>query len=494
MTSLEDDSAGLALSADAEEASAPPRHVLGPRAAAASLSKIGSLRLSRRASPVHIVRLDAPGKGATAASRLLEPEAISTQLAMTSGESAVEVALEALRRGSLDCRPKPIQLTRLASILDRWRQHARTSAAEPEERRPFLDLERFDGLIGRSPQMQHLYACIERVAPTQETVLIIGPSGTGKELVAAAIQRASTRRHQPFITVNCGAISSALIESELFGHEKGSFTGADRRRKGLFEQADGGTLFLDEVTEMPIEQQVRLLRVLETGRLTRVGGHEEIAVDVRVLAATNRDPATAVDGGKLRADLLYRLLVFPLQVPALYEHLEDLPMLAQHFLDRLDAEHGSTRRLSAGALAALEGHCWPGNVRELSNTLRRAYIMSRDRIEASDLLMTEPLRAAAPERLAIAEPISRSARGREQVRQLPERVVNVQSGAALDGAEASLELLPIHAGMTIAEAERILIHATLQRSGGNKAAAAQALEISLKTLYARLQVYAAKGA
>ncbi|MEO6595552.1 MAG: sigma-54 dependent transcriptional regulator, partial [Planctomycetota bacterium] len=415
---------------------------------------------------------------------LRELEDKQADVVMVSGQSTIEDAIAALRRGALDFLPKPLDMARLAAILENLRRRVHLRGEVRDLRKQLIGLGRFGDMIGSSPPMLRVYECIERVAPTNETVMIIGPSGAGKEVAAASIQRLSRRRDKPFVTVNCGAISPTLIESELFGHERGAFTGADRRRKGLFEQADQGTLFLDEVTEMPIDLQVRLLRVLETGRITRVGGQEEIEVDVRVLAATNRDPDQAVAAGKLRHDLLYRLLVFPIHMPALREREGDIRQLAEHFLQQLDREYDDTRTLSTEALLRLEQHDWPGNVRELSNALRRAYIMSRDEIQPADLLLrgpTPPEPATAPGGPnTTATPEAKIAAGDSQAQHAPER--ELERGDATS----------IHAGMTIAEVERLLIQATLLHTNGNKKDAARMLGLSLKTLYTRLQVYAAK--
>jgi DNA-binding NtrC family response regulator len=302
-------------------------------------------------------------------------------------------------------------------------------------------------MVGASTSMQRVYDLIVRVAPTASTVLIIGETGTGKELVAETIHQRSRRSTAPFVPMNCGAISATLIESELFGHERGSFTGAERMHKGIFERAHGGTLFLDEITEMPMDLQVRLLRILETGTLTRVGGDEAISVDVRVLAATNRDPGKAVQDGKLREDLLYRLNVFPIEVPPLRQRDGDIALLSQHFLERLNKDADTAKSLTPAAIDRLERYPWPGNVRELKNAIERAHIIAGARIDRDAL----PLREAEP-------------------------AANGGSGA-----------LPI--GATIAEVEQQLIVATMQRCGGNKTAAAGMLGISVKTLYNKLLSY-----
>jgi DNA-binding NtrC family response regulator len=291
------------------------------------------------------------------------------------------------------------------------------------------------------------------VAPTDATVLVTGESGTGKELVAETLHALGARRKGPFVPVNCSAVPPNLIESELFGHERGSFTGATQQHRGVFERAAGGTLFLDEITEMPAELQARLLRVLEARTLTRVGGEDSISVDVRLVAATNRSPEQAVKQGTLRQDLYYRLNVFPILLPPLRERGEDIVLLAAHFLDELNQAAGATKRLAPIARDRLLRHAWPGNVRELRNVVQRDHIM------AGDELRMEPLVGApTPE--------------------LPAGGAGNEDG--------------VQAGMTLVEVERRVILATLERCGGDKRTAAQQLGISLKTLYNRLNVYAGR--
>jgi DNA-binding NtrC family response regulator len=305
-------------------------------------------------------------------------------------------------------------------------------------------------MIGRSAAMKAVHALVQRVAPTDATVLVSGESGSGKEPVAQAIHRQSERRSGPFLAVNCGAIPATLIESELFGYERGSFTGAARSHEGVFERASGGTLFLDEVTEMPNEMQTRLLRLLETRRFFRVGGSNEIRTDVRIVAATNRCPIQATHEGVLREDLLYRLAVFPIVIPPLRDRGDDVLLLANHFLDDLNQRNGTRKRFSAAALVTIETHSWPGNVRELKNAVERAFILSDDVL---------------------------------QLELLP-----VQSGGDADSL-AARDAVQVRCGTTLAEAERSLIEATLSHCNGNKTRAAQALGCSLKTLYNKLALY-----
>ncbi|MEX0652506.1 MAG: sigma-54 dependent transcriptional regulator [Phycisphaeraceae bacterium] len=308
-------------------------------------------------------------------------------------------------------------------------------------------------MLGNSAPMCELYRTIARVAPTEATVLLIGESGTGKELIAQTLHERSDRHEAPMIPLNCGAIPENLIESELFGHEKGSFTGASQMRRGVFERAHRGTLFLDEITEMPSELQVRLLRVLETGKIVRVGGEKEIGVDVRVLAATNRSPQEAVDEGKLREDLLYRLSVFPIHVPPLRDRGADVELLAHHFLALFNKQSRTNKRLHPGALRQLRAYPWPGNVRQLRNVIQRAHIM------ADDLIRLD----------ALPQPITDT----------PPR--------NNDGE------LRFEVGTSLAEAERHLIYVTLQHYEGDKRQTARTLGVSLKTLYNRLNSYRAQG-
>lgn len=296
--------------------------------------------------------------------------------------------------------------------------------------------------------MRQLYRTVARVAPTEAIVFLQGESGTGKELIAQTIHDLSARRDGVFVPVNCGALPVTLIESELFGHERGSFTGANRQHRGYFERASGGTLFLDEITEMPLELQVNLLRVLETGTLMRVGGRQEVRVDVRVVTATNRPPAEAVAEGRLREDLYFRLSAFPIRVPPVREREGDVPRLARHFLALLNAADGIEKRLTPDAMRMLEAHAWPGNVRELKNALQRAYILADDLIE---------------------------------VHHLPP--------STLEPFNGSRRRLEFGVGTTLEDAERRLILATLEHFGGDKRRAADTLGVSLKTIYNRLKHY-----
>src|ERR1700729_2069827 len=254
------------------------------------------------------------------------------------------------------------------------------------ERTAPLPVPAFEVLLGNSVAMQEVFRLIERVGPTEASVLLTGESGSGKELAARSIHECSARRSKPFIAINCGAIPAGLIEAELFGYEKGSFTGALRAHAGVFERANGGTLLLDEVTEMPLEMQTRLLRVLESRKFYRVGANTEYSSDVRVIAATNRCPLAAVQAGQLREDLLYRLAVFPIDMPPLRNRGDDVELLANHFLPELNAQAVTQKRLSAHARMTLKQHSWPGNVRELKNCIERAFILGDSVLELAPLI------------------------------------------------------------------------------------------------------------
>src|SRR5688572_18841590 len=294
-----------------------------------------------------------------------EKALIGGEVVMITGQASVDSAVEALKEGVLDYLTKPVDRPRLKTVLAHVARMRSLKGQVDNLRGEMRDLGRFGPMVGRSNVMQSVYDLIERVAPTDASVMVTGESGTGKELVAQTIHQLSPRNAHLLLPVNCGAVSATLIESELFGHERGSFTGADRLHKGYFERANGGTLFLDEITEMPLDLQVKLLRVLETGALLRVGGTEPVQVDVRVIAASNRDVGEAVKQGKLREDLFYRLNVFPIQLPPLREREGDLELLAQFFLDELNRTNSKTKSWSRGALERLRSHRMTGNVREL---------------------------------------------------------------------------------------------------------------------------------
>lgn len=369
------------------------------------------------------------------------------QLITLCSQGSIDTAVQALRIGAKDYLVKPLEGWQVATLLDEFSGGGVADGGAHCGR-----------ILGESAVMQEVYTQLRRAAPTDVSVLLIGESGTGKELAAEAIHQLSQRSKEKFVAVNCGAISPNLIESELFGHERGSFTGADRQHKGYFEQADGGTLFLDEITEMPIALQVKLLRVLETGRFMRVGNHQEQSCDVRVIAATNRDPLQAIQQDFLREDLYYRLAVFPVALPSLRTRGADVLILADAFLARLNRDNGCNRQFSDAIRNQMLAYSWPGNVRELHNYVSRAFVMA----EGGELCA--PLTAASPE----------------------------AAGWECASTPTHSDDLAVLVGSTLAEVDRWLILATLKHCGGVRKLTAEMLGVSPKTLYNRLEAYGAQ--
>jgi DNA-binding NtrC family response regulator len=370
-----------------------------------------------------------------------------TTLLLTA-QGTVETAVEAMKEGAYDYLTKPVDIQRLKILLDKILERLETMREVKALRRQLREHGTFGSIIGNSPEMRKIYSIVEQAAPTGASVLITGESGTGKELVAQTIHQLSPRAGFPFIAINCAAIPETLLESEIFGHEKGAFTGAADRRQGCFELADRGTLFLDEIGEMTPATQVKLLRVLQERKFRRLGGRTEQSVDVRVIAATNVDPAEAVQKGKLREDLYYRLNVFAFRLPTLRERKEDLPLLIQAFINEFNQRNQkSIATVDQQAMRMLEHYGWPGNVRELRNVIERATILAPGPfIEAKHL---PPVLAEEPP---------------------PEQ-------------QPQLALAP---GTTVEEAERRLIMMTLAHTRDNKTRAAEILGISLKTLHNKL--------
>ena len=395
----------------------------------------------------------------------------NAQVVLMTGHATLETSIEALRLGAADYLVKPVNLDHLRGILKRV-MPPRVLAAELQTWHERLAQNgRFGHLVGRSEPMQRVYQQIERVAATSVTVFIVGESGTGKELVAQTVHDLSRRRSQAFLAVNCGAISPHLMESEIFGHEKGSFTGADRQHQGFFERAHGGTLFLDEVTEMPLKLQVKLLRVLETGSFMRVGSGVVRSTDVRIIAATNRDPMAAVTAGTLREDLLYRLNVFPIALPPLRARLDHIELLCSHFLPDIAQKEGAPRQPTPAALDKLQAYQWPGNVRELRNAMQRAYVMAE-----GDWITDEWLPTNGPD-----------SKGGTAFT-LPSGSLDQPGGRNAAGG------VTFEPGTSLAQAEQQLILRTLHHFDNHKERTAAALGISLKTLYNKLKGYEASQA
>jgi DNA-binding NtrC family response regulator len=390
-------------------------------------------------------------------SRIAESETGISVIVVTA-QGSVERAVDAMKMGAYDFVEKPIDPVRLRTILANASRQRATERELHVTRRRLRDTGVLGPLIGSSNVMQQLFRLIEQVAPSTANVLITGESGTGKELAANTLHQLSPRRNKPFVAVNCAAIPETLIESEIFGHEKGAFTGAVERRAGCFELAEEGTLLLDEIGEMPIATQAKLLRVLEERKLRRLGSRTESAVDVRTIAATNKNPERAVADGQLRSDLYYRLNVFTINMPALREHMEDIPDLVTAMILDMNAKHArQVTGISPHLMSRFLSYAWPGNVRELRNTIERAVILG-DKGELTE-------------------------------RHLPPGFGDtvITHPGQIEAADSAA--LHLNVGTTVSDAERQLILKTLASTNNNKTRAAEILQISLKTLHNKLKEY-----
>ena len=409
-----------------------------------ALAKITSFRPAIVITDLVMPRLDGLGL-----LRALNTQGADVTTLLLTAQGTVDTAVEAMKEGAYDYLTKPVDIQRLKILLDKIVERLETLREVKALRRQLREHGTFGTMIGNSPEMRKIYSVMEQAAPTSASVLITGESGTGKELVAQTIHQLSPRAPFPFVAINCAAIPETLLESEIFGHEKGAFTGASDRRQGCFELADRGTLFLDEIGEMTPATQVKLLRVLQERTFRRLGGRNEQTVDVRVIAATNVDPLDAVAKGRLREDLYYRLNVFALRLPALRERKEDLPLLAQAFITEFNTRNQkSIAGFKPAAMRLVEQYGWPGNVRELRNVIERA-----------TLLAPGPF---------------------IEVKHLPP--------ALTDGPQAASQAprMALAPGTTVEEAERQLIVMTLAHTRDNKTRAAEILGISLKTLHNKL--------
>jgi len=425
--------------------------------------------LEENASPlVAICDLRMPGLDGLGFLSEVRARGLDLSVILVTGFGSIESAVEAMHVGAADYLTKPVDLYEL-------RKRVTTHLEKRQLQDKVADLERqlgerpgFEGIIGRSPAMERLFEQMKLVAPTRSNVLIIGESGTGKELVANAIHRASPRRDQRFLAINCGAIPSDILESELFGHERGSFTGAIGRKIGKFELAHRGTLFLDEISELYPELQVKLLRVLEDRRIMRVGGSELLEVDFRLVAATNKDLEREIAESRFREDLYYRLKVVTLRIPPLRERREDIPIIAEHYLRAFCKEHGrEPKRFTSEAVAAIEDYPWPGNVRELKNAMESMVVFHRgEEVEPADL----PAEIRA--------------------------VLGVEGRAPAPVAEGPAPVAapaPPPGPKTMADIEREAILAMLERTGGRRVEAARRLDIGLRTLQRKLKEYKDQG-
>ena len=425
---------------------------------------------------VAICDLRMPGMDGLAFLQEVRRRELELAVVLMTAFGSIESAVDAMKVGADDYLTKPVDLyelrRRVTNLLENRRLRDEVSSLQERLDKRF----RFEAILGRSAAMEQLFEQMRAVAPTRSTVLLVGESGTGKELVANALHHASPRRDERFLAINCGAIPSDILESELFGHEKGAFTGAVGRKIGKFELAHRGTLFLDEISELYPELQVKLLRVLEERQVMRVGGSDLVEVDFRLLAATNRDLEREVATGRFREDLYYRLKVVTLRIPPLRERPEDIPLLAEHYLERFAAEHGrDLPRLAPDATAALSAYAWPGNVRELRNLIETVVIFHRGEEIGRDDLPPEVRGAKGEAWPALPLPSAP-----------PPAATAPQAPATPPARE---ETTP----RTMAEVEREAILATLAHTGGRRAEAARLLDIGLRTLQRKLKEYKQHG-
>ena len=385
---------------------------------------------------------------------------------LVTGHGSEDIAVDAIKKGAFNYLTKPVDLARLKATVE---SAVRVSQGNRENRALRRELgydEALDRIVGVSAAIKQVKAIIRQAAPSDATVLIEGESGTGKELVADAVHALSPRSGRPYVKINTAAIPRDLLESELFGHERGAFTGAVQQKKGKFEFADTGTLFLDEIGEMPLDSQVKLLRVLQDGSFARVGGNQPMSVDVRLVCATNRNLKSEVLANRFRMDLYYRLNVVSIHVPPLRDRREDIPLLARAFMERLNRRHNQVKELSDGLIQVLRRQDWPGNVRELENTIEKLYVLSPGKQLLADAWSHEQ------QQLAATAP--------------PAREQDPGAGRAGVTADDAIRAL---IGLPVDEVEKRLILATLAHVGGNKSKAARQLQIGLKTLYRKLESY-----
>jgi two-component system, NtrC family, response regulator HydG len=410
----------------------------------------GERELDRRRPDLVLCDVVMPGESGLELLKRIKRNDERLPVVMMTAHGDVDGAVDAMKAGASDFLTKPLDYIVLRALIETLADEARQRQQSRSLDRRLSRQDGASGLVGQSRSMRELERVIEVLASSDASAIITGESGTGKEVVARTVHALSSRRDKPFIAINAAAIPEGLIESEVFGHEQGAFTGATKPRAGVFELADGGTLFLDEIAEMPISLQPKLLRILEDGRARRLGGSKELSFDVRVLAATNRNAAQAIKDGQLREDLFYRLNVFEIKLPPLRERADDIPLLAQHFVREFDRKHHlEVEGIGDAARELLGAHPWPGNVRELRNVIERAVIVARS--------------------------------GWIEPRHLPPYLQTLRAGGQ--------PTLTLPAGTTLAEAERLLIVQTLERVGNNKAEAARQLGLDVKTIRNKLRSY-----
>jgi DNA-binding NtrC family response regulator len=429
----------------------------------------------------HILLLDLklPVKDGLAVLSEIRQRGLPITTIVISGEGDIPDAVQAIKLGAYDYLRKPVDPPRLRQTLNNLSEHLAVSEENQRLRLRLMGVGELGPIIGQSQAMRRVMALVEQAAPSSASVIIQGDSGTGKEIVARTIHESSPRRNGPYVAINCAALPEGLLESELFGHERGAFTGADQRRAGCFELANGGTLLLDEITEMKPELQAKLLRVIEDRKLRRVGGSSDIALNVRVLAATNRDLGEAIHAGRLREDLYYRLNVFTIALPRLSERLDDLPVLADHFVREF--ARANSKQISGvdnACLEALRARAWPGNARELRNVIERAVIVSAGPLITIADLPAEGALPPPPVQTALAP-------------RTPETSGSIHAEPAAPATDDPAAGLPV--GQPLREVERQLILKTLEMAGGNRVRAAEILGISPKTLYNKLGRYNAKS-
>jgi two-component system response regulator HydG len=427
---------------------------VGDQVTVATSGKAGADAIDRDEFDVILTDLRMAGIDGLAIVRKAESVQPEAEVVVMTGFGDVKTAVEAMKLGALHYLQKPLDMAEVRAIVQKAGERRRLARANRDLRRQLDEKFGFEGVIGNSPKMHEVIARLKAYAPTRATVLILGESGTGKELAAKSLHTNSPRRAKPFVAMNCTALNENLLDDELFGHEPGAFTGADRLRKGRFEHANGGTLFLDEVGDMPLTLQAKLLRVLENGEVYRVGSNDAIKVDVRLLSATNRDLETLIGEGKFRRDLFFRLKVGQVLLPPLRDRREDIPLLTSHFLKEFNARHGKDVAGIAEPLRqAFARYDWPGNVRELRNAIESAVVQDYDgTLDLNDLPESDPLRQLDGERGRVSAPSSESLVGRP-----------------------------------LSEVERYYIERALDRTGGNREESAKLLGIGERTLYRVIQ-------